>query len=106
MPLSINASTSEPGNIAICASFPPMVTTMIVSYTTDREQLAVCRQWVTDPHLRPLTFRRLQRLAAIPSLAGDVRSLATQLSEDPALLPWLRSYGLADASVGPGTSSG
>lgn len=58
------------------------------------EQLEACRVWAREPSLRPVAFERLARLQNDPALAGECARIASEMSEDNALLAWARSHGL------------
>ena len=65
------------------------------------EQLEACRLWAAEPSLRPFAFERLSDLSMNPAVADDVRRAATAMASDPALSPWLQSYGLAMGDAVP-----
>ena len=68
-------------------------------------QLQVCRQWVEHPHLRRITFLRLERLQLQPAVADAVRRLVRDLATQPEFEPWLRSHHLVDAAPAPAPRS-
>lgn len=58
------------------------------------EQLAVCREWASEPAFRPTVFARLRRLSEEPDMAGDVHLVLAQLSLVPELRAWVIGYQL------------
>jgi hypothetical protein len=58
------------------------------------DQLEACRIWARVPSLRPVAFERLARLQSDPALAGECARIASEMSEDRALLAWARSHNL------------
>lgn len=59
------------------------------------EQIHACRVWAAEPHLRPVVMARLRHLSERGELETAIRNTVSDLSQDPDLWTWLRSYGLA-----------
>ncbi len=97
--LDLLSQTPGDRRVAACARFgrrlrAASTAEQILDRLAPREQLAVCRQWVGQPNLRPVVFARLQRFSRRAKLHDEVRTMVAAYSADSSLRGWVRGYQL------------